>query len=76
MTKSDGDKYYKLILVYVEYLLVISQDAVSAIREVADKLKLKKDKIEPNEIYLIGQLLRKELNGNKVWTIRSVDYVK
>ena len=37
---------------------------------------MKKYKIEPPEIYLGGQLLRKELNGNKVWTIISVNYVK
>ena len=31
-TKSDGEQYYEFILVYVEYLLAISQDSVSAIR--------------------------------------------
>ena len=50
-------------------MLAISQYAVSVIREVADKFKLKKDKIEPPEIYPRGRLESKELNGNKVWTI-------
>ena len=39
---------------YVDDLLAISQDAVSAIREVAENFKLKKDKIEPPKIYLRG----------------------
>ena len=41
-TKSDGEYYYEFILVYVENLIAIIQDTVSAIREVAEKLKLKK----------------------------------
>ena len=32
-TKTDGDQYYKFILMYVDYLLEIIQDAVSVIRE-------------------------------------------
>ena len=31
-TKADGEQYYKFILVYVDYMIAISQDAVSAIR--------------------------------------------
>ena len=53
-TKPDGEQYYEFILVYVDDLLAISQDAVSAIREVAENFKLKKDKIEPPKIYLRG----------------------
>ena len=44
---------------YVDYLLAISKDSVSTIREFAEKFKLKKDKIEPPEIYLRGKLSRK-----------------
>ena len=39
--KLDGEHYYEFILVYVEDLFVITQDTVSVIREVAEKLKLK-----------------------------------
>ena len=46
------------------------------IRGVAEKFRLKKDKIEPPEIYPKGRLSRKELNGNQVWSMISVDYVK
>ena len=34
-TKTDGDQYYKFILMYVDYLLEIIQDAVSVIRKFA-----------------------------------------
>ena len=35
VTKSDGEQYYKFILVYIDNLLLLVQDAVSVIREVA-----------------------------------------
>ena len=41
-TKADGDHYYEFILVYVDNLIAIIQDAVVVIREVAEKFKLKK----------------------------------
>ena len=41
-TIADDEKYYEFILVYVDYLLLIIQYAVSMIREVAEKFKLKK----------------------------------
>ena len=44
---------------YVDNILAISQDAVSEIREVSEKFKFKKDKIEPPEIYLVGRLVSK-----------------
>ena len=75
-TKADGEQNYDFILVYIDDLLVIIQYAVSVIREAAEKFKLKKDKIEPPEIYLRGRLARKELNGNQVWKMSSVEYVK
>ena len=40
-TKADGDQYYEFILVYVDDLLAISQYAVSVIRELPEKFKLK-----------------------------------
>ena len=42
VTKADGDQYYKFILVYVDDLIDIIQNALSVIREVVEKFKLKK----------------------------------
>ena len=39
--------------------LAISVDATSVIQEVSEKFKLKKDKIEPPEVYLGGRLSEK-----------------
>ena len=41
-TKPDGEQYYEFTLVYVDNMLAISQDAVSVIRKVTEKFKLKK----------------------------------
>ena len=38
--------------------------------------KLKKDKIEPPEINLGARLELKNLNGKKMWTMCSRDYIK
>ena len=62
-TKSDGEEYYKYILVYVDNLLEISLDVRSIILEVAEKFKLRKDKNESPEIYLGGMLAKKSLKG-------------
>ena len=44
LTKAYGEQYYEFILVYVDDLLAIIQDAVSDIREVAEKFELKKNR--------------------------------
>ena len=43
---------------YVDNILEIVQCSVSAIREVAEKFKLKNYKIEPPDIYIGGRLAR------------------
>ena len=58
-TKSDVKEYYKYILFYVDDLLMISSVAISVILEVAEKFKLKKDKIDSPEIYIGGRLAKK-----------------
>ena len=72
---TDGIKY-EYILVYVDKLLVISSDARSFILEVAEDFKLRKNKIEPPEIYLGGRLAKRSLNGKEIFTLSSVGYVK
>ena len=74
--KSNHEEYYEYILVYMDDLLAISLDAQSIILEVAEKLKLKKDNIDPPGVYLGGRLDNKSLNEHEIWTMSSVDYVK
>ena len=47
----------------MEKLLAILLDARPIILEVAEKLKLKKDKIDTPEVYLVGRLAKRSLNG-------------
>ena len=75
-TKPDGEEYYEYILVYVDDILTIGHDATSIMLEIGERFKFKKDLIEPPEIYLGGRLECKLLNGRKVWTLSSKDYVK
>ena len=75
-TKADGEEYYEYILVYVDDILCISQDAKVPMREIMQSFKFKKDLIEPPQIYLGARLEEKSLNGRKMWTMSSRDYVK
>ena len=57
-------------------MLAISSYARSVTLEVAEKFKLKKDKIEPPEIYLGVRLAKKSMNGKEIWTMSSLNYVR
>ena len=74
--KTDGEKYYEYILVYVDDLLCISMEPLRPMQQIAKSLRFKKDKIEPPEFYLGARLEMKELNGKRMWTMTSKDYVK
>ena len=76
LQKIDGEEYYEDILVYVDNFLAVSLNAQSIILEVAEKLRLNMDKIEPPEVYLGGRLVNNSLNGKDVWTIPSMYYIK
>ena len=55
---------------------MVSLYARSIILEVAEKLRLNMDKIEPPEVYLGGRLVNNSFNGKDVWTIPSMYYIK
>ena len=50
-------------------LLVISLDSLSIILEVTDKFKLKKDKMNPPELYIRVRLTKKSLNVHAICNI-------
>ena len=45
---------------------MVSLDARSIILEVSEKFKLKKDKIEPPEVYPEGRISKNSLNGQEI----------
>ena len=74
--KPDGEKYYEYMLVYVDDILCISEDPFRPMQQISESLRFKKDKIEPPEFYLGARLEKKELNGKRMWTMTSKDYIK
>lgn len=76
-THADGTEYYEYILMYIDDLLSISEDATSVLRILeGDTIRYKNDKIAPPEVYLGAKLAIRTINGIEVWTITSQDYVK
>ena len=74
--KPDGEQYYEYILVYVDDILSISHDAKEPMRAIQRAFKFKNDTIEPPKMYLGATLEEKQLNGKKIWTMSSKDYIK
>lgn len=74
--KADGEEYYEYLICYVDDVLGVSAEAKELLKEIQRDFKLKKDKIEPPEIYLGARLEMKNLNGKKMWTMCSRDYIK
>ena len=75
-TKPDGEEYYEYLLVYVDDVLCISHEPDRAMKDIQRSFKFKKNEIVTPTIYLGAKLEEKELNGRKVWTMSSRDYVK
>ena len=74
--RPDGEEYYEYLICYVDDVLGISLEAKELLQEIQKDFKFKKDKIEPPDIYLGARLERKILNGRKVWTMCSKEYIK
>ena len=72
-TKSDGENYYEYILCYVDDILAISHDPVTMLRSI--NLPFRKDKVKDPEFSLGAKLEAKILNGKRLWTMTSKDYI-
>lgn len=78
-TKPDGESYYEYMLAYVDDLLCMSFDPTRTMQQIVEngeKMKFKKNKIEPPEFYLGARISKKDLNGKNVWTMSCTDYAK
>ena len=74
--KSDGEKYYEYVMMYVDDILALSCDARMILEEIRGTFKFKNDKIEVPHYYLGAKLQKKPINGIQCWTITSQEYVK
>lgn len=76
--KKDGTEYMEYVLLYVDDVLVISENAEEVIRkEIGAKWQFKESSIEKPSIYLGGKCREVELdNGVKCWAFGSSQYVQ
>ena len=76
-TKPDGNRYYEMVLCYVDDVVSISAHPMEAIEGIKAVFKLKGDKAEPPEMYLGGGIAKVSTgSGTKCWTMSSEQYVK
>jgi hypothetical protein len=76
---KDGFEYYKMILVYVDDLLILSKDARKLLKLIDARFKLKPDSIGPpaTTTYLGAQVEPFTLpDGVTVWSMSACKYVK
>ena len=64
------------MLVYVDDILCMSHAPKRVMDAISKRFKFKKNKVQPPEMYLGARLEEKELNGRRVWTMSSKEYVK
>ena len=76
--KKDGTEYMEYVLLYVDDVLVISENAEKVIREeIGNKWTFKESSIEKPSLYLGGKCREVELdNGVKCWAFGSSQYVR
>ncbi len=76
--RSTGDEYYKYILLYVDDVLVISENAEKVLRsEIGQHFVLRDESIGPPSQYLGGNLRLVTLdNGVKAWAFGSCQYIQ
>ena len=76
--KSDGTEYMEYVLLYVDDVLVISENPEAVLRnEIGKHWQLKEDSIGKPSLYLGGKCREVELdNGVKCWAFSSSQYVQ
>ena len=76
--KSDGNTYYEYILLYVDDVLVVSENAESILRnELRRYFHLKEELIGPPTVYLGGRVCKVQLeNGVWAWSFSSSQYAQ
>ena len=75
-TKPTGEKYYKYILCYVDYLFCISYDSNRPMNDIQSILKFKNNKVETQDFYLGEMFKKKYLGGKEILKMFTTDYIK
>ena len=75
--KSYGFGYYKYILCYVNHGICILHNPRKSMKRIQEYFKLKDDRIEPPDVYLVESLSNMKLESGKYfWTMFTKKYVK
>jgi hypothetical protein len=75
--KSNGFKYYEMVLTYVDDVISISEAPMTVIEGIKAVFKLKGDKAEVPDMYLGGSITKTATaEGTECWTLSSEKYVK
>ena len=76
--KSDGNTYYKYILLYVDDALVVSENAESILQnELGRYFHLKEESVGPPTVYLGGRVHKVQLeNSVWAWSFSSSQYMQ
>ena len=74
--KSDGEKYYEYVLCYVDDVMCISADPAHTMKQIQEKFDFKNNTWSDLDIYLGARIQKKVLEGTKLWTMTSYDYLK
>ena len=77
-TKADGSEYYEYALLYVDDVLMISENAEEVLRkEIGKYFTLKKGSIGMPDVYLGGKVSQVVMdNGARAYSFSSSQYVK
>ena len=76
-TKENGDKYYELVLIYVDDILAISENPKPILTEISNSFPIKEESIGPPDTYLGAQIYTHRLpDGQQAWGMTSEKYVK
>ena len=76
MVKPDCAEYYEYVMCYVDNIFSVSLVAISVLRSLQGQCKLKKDIIEPPDVYLSVQLGTMEVEWHHGWFMLSEKYIK
>ena len=74
--RKNGNRYYELLLVYVDDILVVSHDPKSTMDRIGQMYDLK-DSVKRPQRYLGANIERRQTrDGRVVWAMSSRDYVR
>ena len=75
--RKDGFKYYEILFLYVNNILVVSHKATDVIKEITAFYRVKEGSIQPPDIYLGNNIMKVQMSdGREVWGSSSRDYMK